>query len=160
MQKSDETSVRSLIPVISLSIVLFGCNMNQTKEPNRNEAGSEQFSVNDKDESFETFFDAFNKDSLFQISRIDFPVKIDLGDLEEDASTFTEIDKGSWTHLDLHYEDSCATREIDKYTQEIIKTRDTVRIEIRGIDNGIFINFIFIKKQNQWKLAAWEDFST
>ncbi|WP_024769503.1 DUF4348 domain-containing protein [Aquimarina macrocephali] len=112
------------------------------------------------DSEFKTFFKFFNKDSTFQISRIDFPLKImemngEMSDVEPRIIELKDYEK-----MDLTYDKSFETREYDKYTQKVILDGSKARIELRGIDNGIHNNFEFEKIDGQWKMITWTDSST
>jgi len=112
------------------------------------------------DSEFKVFLEFFNKDSAFQISRIDFPLKImemngEMSDVEPRAIEFQDYEK-----MDLTYDKSFETREYDKYTQEVILDGSKARIELRGIDNGIHNDFEFKKVDGKWKMITWTDSST
>lgn len=106
------------------------------------------------EENFNEFFDKFKSDSLFQIERVKFPWTIPSEDDEKIV-----INKADWQHADFSYDDNFAAREIDAYTQEIVTYGDTVKIELRGVDNGIYIDFVFAKIDNKWFLYAEKDLS-
>jgi hypothetical protein len=114
---------------------------------------------NSDKESFEEFFMKFKDDSIFQISRIKFPFTSIVWELGEDEPTTNQTDKMDWRYWNFHYEDNFASREIDAYTQEIKNYGDTVRIEIRGVDNGIFTDYDFVTVDNKWKLISEKDYS-
>ncbi|MBK8847108.1 MAG: DUF4348 domain-containing protein [Bacteroidetes bacterium] len=105
-------------------------------------------------ESFNEFFDKFKSDSLFQIERVKFPWTIP----SEDGESIV-INKTEWQHADFAYSDNFATREIDAYTQKITTYGDTVKIELRGVDNGINIDFVFAKIDKKWFLYSEKDLS-
>ena len=105
------------------------------------------------EENLAEFFDQFKSDSIFQIERVKFPWKI-----PSDGKELV-INKAEWQHADFLYHDNYATREIDAYTQEIVTYGDTVKIEQRGVDNGIHIDFVFAKIDNKWFLCFEKDLS-
>ncbi|WP_162900331.1 DUF4348 domain-containing protein [Aquimarina sp. AD10] len=112
------------------------------------------------DSEFKIFFEFFNKDSAFQISRINFPLKImemngEMSDVEPRTIELQDYEK-----MDLTYDKSFETREYDKYTQEVILDGSKARIELRGIDNGIHNDFEFEKVDGKWKMITWTDSST
>lgn len=114
----------------------------------------------DVDSEFKTFFKFFNNDSVFQVSRIDFPLKImemngEMSDVESRIIKLKDYEK-----IDLTYDRSFETREYDKYTQEVILNDSKAKIELRGIDNGIHNNFEFEKINGKWKMITWTDSST
>jgi len=105
-------------------------------------------------ENFNEFFEKFKSDSLFQVNRVKFPWTIPSEDGEE-----LVINKSDWQHASFLYQRDFATREIDAYTQEIVNYGDTIKIEQRGVDNGIHIDFVFAKIDNKWFLVSEEDLS-
>lgn len=111
------------------------------------------------DSNFETFLSLFNKDSLFQVSRIVFPLKVkelELGDPSEMLDK--SINKEEHRKLDFslpEFKDS-----IDNYTQNIRLEKNNATIEIRGVDNGIIMDVFFEKKNGKWMLISWTDSST
>jgi hypothetical protein len=105
-------------------------------------------------ENFNEFFEKFKSDSLFQVNRVKFPWKIPTEDGEE-----LTINKTEWQHSSFDYQEEFATRSIDAYTQETRTYGDTVRIELRGVDNGIHVDFIFATIDNKWFLVSEEDLS-
>ena len=106
------------------------------------------------EENFDEFFEKFKNDSLFQIERVKFPWII-----PSEHGKDLVINKGDWRHADFAYDTNSATVEIDAYTQEIVTYGDTVKIEQRGVDNGIYIDFVFVKIDNKWFLYAEKDLS-
>lgn len=120
------------------------------------------------DENFEDFLKDFSRDSLFQISRIKFPLKvkeIDLESMEEikvNKSGFKErtISKSEYTKLDFTYPKDALTRELDRYSQKNILKNNLMTVEIRGIDNGIYSDFYFEKINGKWFLKSWKEQST
>ena len=105
-------------------------------------------------ENFNDFFEKFKSDSLFQVNRVKFPWTIPSDDGEE-----LVINKSDWQHASFFYQEDFATREIDAYTQEIVTYGDTIKIEQRGVDNGIHIDFLFARIDNKWFLVSEEDLS-
>ena len=61
--------------------------------------------------------------------------------------------------LDFSYDSTYATRQMDKYEQLIRVYDDSTIIEHRGIDNGIYANYYFMKKDGKWYLKSLTDIS-
>ena len=111
------------------------------------------------DETFQIFIERFSKDSLFQISRVDFSLSIiELNDSYDTVHKQINID--TYEKIDLRYNDSLKTRQYDKYTQELKVKGNKATIEIRGIDNGIMTDVYFEKRSGKWFLISWNDSST
>jgi hypothetical protein len=107
------------------------------------------------DDKFENFLLYFNQDSSFQINRIEFPIPAKgfggNGEIEDMLIT-----KDEFHILDFTYDDSAK----QEYKQEIELKGNKATIEVQGIDNGIAASYYFEKKNGQWKLVSWEDYST
>lgn len=113
----------------------------------------------DADLEFETFIDYFNKDSLFQISRIDFPLKVkELNDDFELAEQL--IQKLDFKKIDFSYDKSKANKMVDNYKQNIKVKGNKAVTELRGIDNGIIADYYFEKEKGKWMLKTWINSST
>lgn len=101
------------------------------------------------------------KDSLFQISRIDFPLKVKEADPDNDFELAERIiQKSEFRKMDFTYDKSFANRQVDNYEQNIKVGGHKAVIEMRGIDNGIIADYYFIKKNGKWTLLTWVDSST
>jgi len=109
-------------------------------------------------ENFDDFFNKFRSDSLFQIERVKFPLPLVTWDIDDNLAT-EEIDRENWRHLRLEYKNEFGTREIDAYTQETKIYADSAKIELRGIDNGIHVDYVFNKVDGQWTLTTERDYS-
>ena len=111
------------------------------------------------DEDFKVFLEKFSRDSLFQISRVNFPLTVK--ELDDDYESFEKkIEKNEYQKMDLRYHDSISKRELNKYTQQIKLNKNKATIEIRGIDNGIMTDIYFEKHDGKWILVSWNDSST
>ena len=113
------------------------------------------------DSDFEIFLKRFNKDSLFQISRVKFPITYKYTDWEKDYELTEEtVTKENYLIFDFEYQDSLRTRKYDKYEQFIKVEGEKATIETRGIDNGIRADYYFEKIYGKWILITWNDLST
>jgi hypothetical protein len=108
-------------------------------------------------EEFDEFFEKFTTDSLFQMERTKFPFRTLW--TTEDGVTVHETAKDDWTHSTFYYEDSYAKREIDAYTQEMKIYKDSAKIEQRGVDNGIYVDYLFLRLKGKWVLYSGKDYS-
>lgn len=111
---------------------------------------------------FETFLKQFNQDTGFQLSRIDFPLEV-LGYEEDEQYDFKEVNeplpKTEWVHTSLDYGKESAARWNDALTQNIIVGQDSAFVQFRGIDNGIYVDYVFALKKEGWYLVAIKDYS-
>ena len=111
------------------------------------------------DDDFNIFLSYFNKDSIFQISRIVFPLKVQELELE-DPSEMTDKVYYKKDHKNLDFTPKKFETNIDNYTQHIRLEKNKSTIEIRGIDNGIIMDFFFEKRDGKWMLTSWTDSSS
>ncbi len=113
------------------------------------------------EESFDVFLENFNQKPTFQRQRVLFPLEATLlAPSEHGMKTVKEeIEYQDWLLLDFTYDSTYTTRQMDSYQQNILLYDDSARIEQRGIDNGIFANFLFTKKEGKWFLESFKDVS-
>lgn len=149
----------------SLAVVaLLSCqDRNTSKEAEQKQIEVVKTESNTKsitaDENFHEFLKKFNQDSLFQMSRITFPLKITT--IDDNFDSIEEvINKEEYTKMDFTYPIDALTRELDRYTQKIKLSKDTAVIQVRGYDNGIYTDIIFENKNGKWHLKTWNDQST
>lgn len=112
--------------------------------------------TNDKhtEEDFDHFFRLFNHDTVFQVSRINFPLKVKINNDDLELVDYVIL-KEEYTTVNLDKKP-----EERDYNQQIILKKDTVVIEQRGINNGVFIDYYFKRINGKWQLATWVDVST
>lgn len=114
------------------------------------------------DERFDTFLSYFNKDSLFQVSRIVFPLRYKEVDWDTEGLDLVErrVEPATFRMMDFSYDPAVANRELDAYEQTIKVKGSKAIIEIRGIENGISTDCYFEKRKGKWMLYFIEDSST
>lgn len=106
-----------------------------------------------QDEDFENFFERFNNDSIFQVSRVDFPIKVielDTDNLKEDT---LELNQTNYYFQEI-------AKESRDYNIEKSISKDSTKIILKGIDNGIYKEIFFFMDNGKWKLKTWSDLST
>ena len=118
-------------------------------------------SISIADEDFAVFLQNFNKNPTFQRQRVMFPLEAVLLDPSEYGMTTLneKITYQEWILLDFTYDSTHATRLMDGYVQDIRRYNDSTIIEHRGIDNGIYANYYFKKKDGKWFLKSFTDVS-
>ncbi len=158
------------IVLIFVLLIIFSCNssnsdqkgINSSIEISKDEVDSANLKnsvpIEQPDDTFEEFFQKFKQDSVFQINRIRFPLKITIIDITENVSQ-DWMQQQEWNYLDFHYDESFADRKIDAYTQEILINPDSTLLKYRGVDNGIYINYVFYLIDEKWTLISFEDYS-
>ena len=130
----------------------------QTKNEKNNQTETDK---NMNDEDFAAFIENFNNKPTFQRQRVLFPVEAILLDPSDyGMQTVSEkIGYQDWLLLDFTYDSTYATRQMDRYEQRIRLYNDSSIIEHRGIDNGIFANYYFTKKDGKWYFESFTDVS-
>ena len=109
------------------------------------------------DNEFKSFLLAFNRDSLFQVSRVKFPMIVEFSDPEKDYEySKEEINLKNYYKLNL-IEDSSSNPEYNRHID--IKNNKAI-VEFRGIENGIASEYIFEKINGKWMLITWIESST
>ncbi|MFA7445195.1 MAG: hypothetical protein WCY89_04560 [Flavobacteriaceae bacterium] len=114
---------------------------------------------NDKEciEDFDSFFEVFSIDSIFQKKWILFPLKTSYygGEYYEDLK-IEYIDSTSYKFRDFS-KDKYAMNQNDKYSVHIEKQGSIVNYRLLGYDNDISINYVFKQINNCWFLVFIED---
>lgn len=138
---------------------MFACQ----PAPNENTTLEEQTpEVNPKIQSFDVFLKQFNQDTGFQLSRIAFPLEV-FGYEEDEHYEFKEVSvplpKEEWEHTSLNYGQESAQQTNDAFTQNVVAGRDSAFVQFRGVDNGIYVDYVFVLKKEGWYLVAIKDYS-
>ncbi|MDQ6530562.1 DUF4348 domain-containing protein [Flavobacterium sp. LHD-85] len=105
-------------------------------------------------EDFNDFFKKFNADPKFQVSRVIFPLKYKANNDDFELIDYT-MTKEKYKVLHLNNK---ADEKYLKRTLSVKKNKAT--LEQRGLDNGIYIDYIFELKDNKWFLKTFVDQST
>lgn len=148
-----------------LTLTIMGCKNESQKtrieKPIESKKKLTQINIlKNIDDNFKTFLDNFSKDSVFQISRVIFPLKVTELDYNNELESIVKIiQKKEYTKLDFEYPKDALTREFDRYTQNIKTKGNKAVVEIRGVDNGIYSDFYFEKINGKWHLKSWNDSS-
>lgn len=108
------------------------------------------------DSEFNLFLEFFSSDSTFQISRVNFPLKVKHLDIENGILKNRIIEPTDY-YLKRFLPFNNKNQD---YTQEIDIKNDKVIIFIRGIENGLVVDYEFDKIHGKWKLITWTDQST
>jgi len=147
--------------LLTISLIFNGCNNHPDKKPSR--LSTTNTIVANNLDSFPVFVKLFKTDSIFQLSRIKFPLTKET--LEENDGTgtpervTTEINSNQWIYLSLKYDSTYSTRDIDAYTEKLILSIDTAHLLYLGVNNGINVEFIFSRTNNNWYLTRLIDLS-
>ncbi|KAF2326732.1 DUF4348 domain-containing protein [Flavobacterium ginsenosidimutans] len=105
-------------------------------------------------EDFNAFFKKFNADQKFQTSRVVFPLKYKMNNDDFELTDYT-MTKEKYKALNLN------NKADEKYLKRTISVKKNKAIlQQRGLDNGIYVDYIFELKENKWFLKTWVDEST
>ena len=138
-------------------LLLFSCGTKPTDSTSSDKKTDSLTSSKTTDEDFNEFFKRFTTDSVFQMERTKFPFRVIW--MTGDGETTHETEEENWTHSTFYYEDSYASRQVDAYTQKINQYSDSVVLEQRGVDNGIYVDYKFIRDNGKWILFTGKDYS-
>ena len=104
---------------------------------------------------FDLFLKHFNSDSAFQISHIDFPIKVHEIKRESDNALTEKIT--NFRILDLSANMSISE---DNYTRVVKTNNNNATVELLGNETGFMIAYFFEKINGKWLLISWIDKST
>jgi hypothetical protein len=137
---------------ILLAIVLgvLGCSDPASKQSNKDVSVKVADSGASAIEDFESFFEKFNKDSIFQVARIEFPLQFKSNEEEESI-----IRKIEWSYTKLIEEKGTKT-----VIRKKLVSNTEVRIDYMEEDTGVLISHTFLQKGGRWMLVNIEDHST
>ncbi|MDR1742869.1 MAG: DUF4348 domain-containing protein [Dysgonamonadaceae bacterium] len=141
--------------VALLSLLLISCSHNPRENRLQKEDSPNIIAVSSS-EDFQRFLDKFNTEEIFQLKRIVFPIKVTIPDTHNEGMGLMEetVGKYDWELLDLTYDTTYASREYDRYLQNVVFKNDTAIVEVRGIDNGIYADYYFKLINNEWFLVT------
>lgn len=143
---------------ILMLVVISSCKNASNLKDDKTTFGISNVPV-DVDKSFDTFILHFSQDSIFQINRIKFPMRVQELELNDSSEmVWRTINKSD--HRTMNFSPPKFKDNIDNYTQKIKPNGNKATIEIRGIDNGIIMDFLFEKIGGRWMLVSWIDSST
>lgn len=132
-----------------LCALCLSCNLNSG---GGNLAPAPKTSRKSADENFDTFFSRFKTDSVFQKSRIRFPLKIKLTAGEGDTDSANLIPEGRLPYINLFTANG--TKGIVK-KNVLGPAKVDIRFQLQ--DTGFEENFTFIKKNGRWDLVLIVD---
>ncbi len=130
--------------LITVGLMLQACNFDHSKATNATAASVEDF---------DTFFNRFNTDTAFQVSRVSFPLKVVQKGGEGESDHTRMLLKKEWRPVKLV---SLAKGQLIK---KIRVGKDTVNVQLTVEDTGIQVGHFFVKQNGQWRLASVMDVS-
>lgn len=136
------------VGAVIATVVLLHCG-----SPNRDRPSNIDRSIkpaeNVADLTFNSFFRKFGIDSLFQAQRIKYPLKYLYYPDDSDKLKSRDIILGKWKFRNL-IDDSLSTD-----FKPVIAVKDSLNATYtqQGIDNGIFVEYEFMKVDGKWYLV-------
>lgn len=108
-------------------------------------------------EEFNTFFKRFSEDSVFQLSRVGFPLSYYSVDIEDNKEEYVYSKEEFW-YTDFTEDGEAAMRNVDAYEPVVEKSDSKTLYTRQGIDNGIWIEYHFeTNDQGEWYLVKIVD---
>lgn len=154
---------QSILASLLFSILLTSCDNSSTyttsgqatKKPIVTEPTPET-----TDNNFNDFIEKFSTDTAFQASRIKFPLKTKWYDMDNERDSVIYQDRLGVEMMDFRTKKS--TGQFDQWEQQIVidKNNTSATIQIRGIENGIMVDYSFEKINGSWMLVEMDDSST
>ncbi|MBE9491200.1 MAG: hypothetical protein IMY67_12955 [Bacteroidetes bacterium] len=109
---------------------------------------------------FNEFFEKFSKDSLFQKSRVKYPLKWSYYRESYEKLTIEHIEQKDFIYIDFTEDKNAMQKKSGKYEVVIEKSKYEVNYLLKGYDNGIHMNHIFKLVEGCWFLVEIIDEST
>lgn len=145
-----------------LVIACAACNSHSTttESTQSKPPGPVQPGIDTVDRDFHLFIEKFSKDSAFQLNRTVFPLQIRQYDIDNGGDNIIYEQRSAFEMIDFRKKISDGIH--DRWKQNIVWDKNDTRatIEIRGIDNGIKVDYHFEKKDGRWMLVHIDDAST
>lgn len=154
---------RNYIASFFLVTLITGCVNSSTNSASEQSNETQTPTIQTKeafDNNFNDFVQKFSSDSTFQLSRTKFPLKIKWYDIENDRDSLIYKDRSGFEMMDFRRKKS--TGQYDQWVQKIVvdENNTSATIEIRGIENGIMVDYLFEKINGAWMLIEIDDSST
>ena len=135
------------ILLIFILIIFSNCQDQKIE----NNFKSQENQVLTVEEDFNTFFEKFKKDSVFQKQRVVFPLKVRIFNIDNLKTEENSLEEKNYELLRIDENEVSMEKKISK---------DSVKIILKGKDNGIYIETQFLKDKGIWKLESYNDQST
>lgn len=117
-------------------------------------------------ENFDTFYAKFTTDSVFQVSRIVYPLYLwglsyQAGDEIPPGMEDVLIPLDTFQKENHHFIDFSTTTDqpYDNFTLSLQKAKDSVVATFSGINNGIYTQFLFKPIGIEWYMTRIIDYS-
>ncbi len=155
--RSHKSPAKYLYVLVSF-LLLFVSYCSIKNKVNAKDVGTGQYESDGDSLQFKQFLLNFSKDTLYQLKHINFPLSVESSNDEGEVER-SNMQREQWSHLDFAYDMENVLRETDAYEQLIEVDSDSYVVSIKGIDNGISVDYIFIRKNKDWYLNRLLDLS-
>jgi hypothetical protein len=118
----------------------------------------EEYSAGNK-ENFDSFLLKFSTDSIFQVSRIKFPLEFKTLDYDTFKELKKTINKKDWRMDNIFMNEEKVSQIYDNFSLNIKDTDERVFRWV-GVENGINVLYFFKRIEGKWYLIKFEDTST
>lgn len=142
--------MKTVFTIAIASLILLSCS-DEKKKP----AQPVSQTTNIKAETFETFFEKFSTDSVFQKSRIHFPLATETYDIDAEKSIPSTIEAGKWEFFNIK-----EIRQDKKNIYNIRKEKDQYILNGQIEDTGVYVDYIFEQQEWRWVMVKIVDQST
>ncbi|AFD08617.1 DUF4348 domain-containing protein [Solitalea canadensis] len=152
---------RHFILSFSLATMLTSCESNSTNTKSQHSNETAIISTKETvDNNFNDFIEKFSTDSAFQLNRTKFPLKTKWYDIFNDRDSLIYRNRLDFEVMD--FRKKTLASHLDQWEQKIVvdKNNTSATIEIRGIENGIRVDYLFKKINGAWMLIEINDSST
>ena len=139
---------------------------NTTKESLEiDDSPSFKVSENCNEIPFESFFERFGRDSIFQKKRVKYPLKYlsseyDFDKRKDTISVDFILNKEEFSFIDFAEDKNAMEKEFDKYTVNIEDLDSVINYRLNGYDNGMRITHKFKLIDGCWFMIEILDEST
>jgi hypothetical protein len=158
---------KNFILIFLFILLAYSCNNNSKSKIEISKSSKDTTSliveIQEK-EDFQSFLMNFQHDSVFQINRVEFPIKYyiyESGSYMDDSGNVIDlynreviINKEDWTFMDFISLPVNYLKNIDKISD------DEYQYNIQIEDTGVSVNYIFKLINNKWYLVEIKDEST
>ncbi|MFC0779113.1 hypothetical protein [Flavobacterium sp. HJSW_4] len=147
--------ISTILPVLALAFISLNCNRVKEEQNLNSEVAVKNDSLakpikKELPENFDEFNKKFHSDSLFQVSRVDFPIE---------GKHVSGFDQHEWTRKNWEFQVILVAdkTEIEEYQHSLTKT-DTLITERFWIpDSGFEVERKFKLINNKWFLIYYND---
>lgn len=146
----NDLKMKNFVFVIIFMLILIACNKKQEQVLLEKKKISKVFVKED----FNKFFVKFNKDSVFQLHRIVFPLKNEIYNSDSGDYNNLSIKKEEWKFFNSFSLSKKYIKNINK------KDQDEILLNIQIVDSGVNVDYIFTIIKGQWFLIKIVDSST